>query len=133
MKTHMENAFSFRTDNIEALVEPQECVPMHMIPESQTALLLPVATQELGLSFCFTFLTRLCFEALRQEVMWGQNSIHKDFKDVSVPHLTYVSIYHALYAVQSFMHIASSLTLKMFSWLYIKMRGYIHTYKYFLV
>ena len=35
--------------------------------------------------FCFTFLTRLYFKALRQEVMWGQHCIHKDFKDVEVP------------------------------------------------
>lgn len=42
MKTHMENPFSFRADDLEALVEPQECVPVNMTPESQNVGLFNV-------------------------------------------------------------------------------------------
>lgn len=132
MKTHIENPFSFRADNPKALFQPQECVSMHTIFEPQTAVLLQFVIQELELLFCFTFLTRLYFEALRQEVMWRQHCIHEDSKIWRSSCVTQVAT-HALCTAESFMNTTSSLTLKMFLWLCISMCGYIHTYKCFLV
>lgn len=36
----MENPFLFRADNLEALFDPQECVPLNMAPEPQTGVWL---------------------------------------------------------------------------------------------